>query len=198
MGFAAAIALWVALVVAYPRGNQEMVVLLPDAEGKVGTVVVETEKGEQVVLNSAYATARVDPAGTVRQEKAKEPEVRQTFQAAVAAQPPKPAKFTLYFETGSDELTETTKQEMQRILAEMQRRESPEVAVIGHTDLVGDSESNDDLSVSRAERVKALLIQLGVPADRITTAGRGKREPAVRTSQGVDEPRNRRVEVDIR
>lgn len=198
MGFAAAIALWVALVVAYPRAGQEMVVLLPDAEGKVGTVIVETEKGEQVVLNSAYATARVDPAGSVRQETAKEPEVKQTFQAAVAAQPAKPAKFTLYFETGSDELTDATRQEMQRVLAEMQRRESPEVTVIGHTDLVGDSESNDDLSVNRAERVKALLIQLGVPAERITTAGRGKREPAVRTSQGVDEPRNRRVEIDVR
>ena len=59
MGFAAAIALWTALVVGYPRGGQEMVVLLPDAEGKVGTVVVETARGEQVVLNSAYATSKV-------------------------------------------------------------------------------------------------------------------------------------------
>lgn len=198
MGFAAAIALWVALVVAYPRTGQEMVVLLPDAEGKVGTVVVESDKGEQVVLNSAYATARVDPAGTVRRETAKEPEIERTFQAAVAAQPPKPAKFTLYFETGSDELTQATRQELQRVLTEMRQRESPEVTVIGHTDLVGDRESNDDLSVNRAERVKAMLIELGVPADRITTAGRGKREPAVRTSQGVGEPRNRRVEIDVR
>lgn len=198
MGFAAAIALWVTLVVAYPRTSQEMVVLLPDAEGKVGTIVVETEKGERVVLNSAYATARVDPAGTVRRETAKEPEVRQAFQAAVAAQPPKPVQFTLYFETGTDEFTEGAKPEVQRFLAEMRRRESPEVTVIGHTDLVGDAESNDDLSVKRAERVKAMLIQLGVPAEHITAAGRGKREPAVRTSQGVDEPRNRRVEIDVR
>ncbi len=198
MGLAAAIALWVALVVAYPRTSQEMVVLLPDAEGKVGTIIVETEKGEQVVLNSAYATARVDPAGTVRRETAQDPEVRQTFRAAVAAQPPRPVQFTVYFETGTDEFSEGAKPEVQRLLAEIKRRDSPEVTVIGHTDLVGDSESNDDLSVKRAERVKAMLIQLGVPAGRITTAGRGKREPAVRTSQGVDEPRNRRVEIDVR
>src|SRR3954471_1126931 len=103
MGFAAAIALWVALVVAYPRGGQEMVVLLPDAEGKVGTIVVETDKGEQVVLNSAYATARADAVGTVKRDTAKEEEIKQTFQSALAAQPPKPVSFTLYFETGTDE-----------------------------------------------------------------------------------------------
>ena len=198
MGFAAAFALWLTLVIAYPRPAPEMVVLLPDAEGKVGTVVVETDKGQQVVLNSAYATARSDPDGTVKRETAKEEEVRQTFQSALAAQPPKPVSFTLYFETGSDELTEATKPELQRLLAEMRRRDSPDISVIGHTDLVGDNEANDDLSVKRAERVKAILIGLGVPADRIQVAGRGKREPAVQTSQGIDEPRNRRVEVDVR
>ncbi|HZR67966.1 MAG TPA: OmpA family protein [Burkholderiales bacterium] len=198
MGFAAAIALWVALVVGYPRGGQEMVVLLPDAEGKVGTIVVETEKGEQVVLNSAYATARSDRAGTVKRETAKEEEVRQTFQSALAAQPRKPASFTIYFDTGSDELPDAMKPEIERVLAEMKSRESPEITVIGHTDLVGANEDNDDLSVKRAERVRDVLIRSGVPADRITVAGRGKREPAVRTSQGIDEPRNRRVVIDVR
>lgn len=198
MGFVAAIALWVALVVAYPRGGQEMVVLLPDAEGKVGTVVVETAKGEQVVLNSAFATARSGPAGSVQQETTPEQEVKQTFRSALAAQPPKPASFTLYFETGTDELTEAAKPELQRLLAETKRREAADITVTGHTDLVGANESNDDLSLKRAERVKAILVELGVPAERILVAARGKREPAVRTSQGVDEPRNRRVVVDVR
>ncbi|HEY6862752.1 MAG TPA: OmpA family protein [Burkholderiales bacterium] len=198
MGFAAAIALWVALVVGYPRGGHEMVVLLPDADGKVGTIVVETDKGEQVVLNSAYATARADPVGTVKRETVKEEEIRQTFQSALAAQPKKPVSFTIYFDTGSDELGDAMKPEIERVLAEMKSRESPEVTVIGHTDLVGANEDNDDLSVKRAERVRDVLVRFGVPADRITVAGRGKREPAVRTSQGVDEPRNRRVVIDVR
>jgi outer membrane protein OmpA-like peptidoglycan-associated protein len=198
MGFAVAIALWVALVVAYPRGPQEMVVLLPDADGKVGTIVVETDKGRQVVLNSAYATARADPAGSVRRETVKQEEVRRTFGPALAAQPPKPVSFTLYFETGSDEFADTAKSEIQRLLDEIKHRESPDITVIGHTDLVGDNEVNDDLSVKRAERVKAMLVRLGVPADHIVVAGRGKREPAVPTSAGIDEPRNRRFEVDVR
>ncbi len=198
MGFAAAIALWVTLVLAYPRPSQETVVLLPDAEGKVGTIVVETANGKQVVLNSAYATARTSPAGTLTHETAKEDEVRQTFRSALAAQPQKPASFTLYFDTGSDDLTASMKPEIERVLAEMKRRETAEITVIGHTDLVGASEANDELSVMRAERVKAILVQAGVPAERISVVGRGKREPAVRTSQGVDEPRNRRVVIEVR
>jgi outer membrane protein OmpA-like peptidoglycan-associated protein len=198
MGFVAAIALFVTLIVAYPRAPQEMIVLLPDSEGKVGTIVVETAKGEQVVLNSAYATARSDAAGGVKRETVKQEEVQQTFRSALAAQPTKPATFTLYFETGSDEITEAAKAELQRVLAEISHRDSPDITVIGHTDLVGDNEANDDLSVKRAERVKAVLVGLGIPADRILVAGRGKRDPAVRTSQGIDEPRNRRVQIEVR
>ena len=199
MGFLTAIALWLTLVLAYPRGPEEMVVLLPDADGKVGTIVVETAKGEQIVLDSAYATARSDRVrGGVTRETAKEEEVKETFQSALAAQPPKPASFTLYFETGTDEFTDASKPELQRVLAEVAARGSADISVIGHTDLVGASESNDDLSVKRAERVKAMLVGAGIPAERILVSGRGKREPAVRTSQGVDEPRNRRVEVDVR
>ena len=46
--------------------------------------------------------------------------------------------------------------------------------------------------------MKELLVGMGVPTDSIETAGRGSREPLVDTAEGVDEPRNRRVEVNVR
>jgi outer membrane protein OmpA-like peptidoglycan-associated protein len=196
MGPAIAIALFIAVVVMHPT-HKEMVVLLPDSEGKVGTIVVETEKGEEVVLNSAYASAR-GAGGSVTRETASTEEIKQTFEVAIAAQPPKPVSFTLYFETGTDEFTPESKVEVQRLLDEMGRRAAPDITVIGHTDLVGDAQSNDELSKQRAERVKSILMGLGIPADRILVAGRGKREPIVPTAEGVDEPRNRRVEVNVR
>jgi outer membrane protein OmpA-like peptidoglycan-associated protein len=70
--------------------------------------------------------------------------------------------------------------------------------VIGHTDTVGGVEDNDELSLQRAERVKADLVAQGIPADRIRAAGRGEREPVVPTVDNVDEPRNRRVEINVR
>ena len=46
--------------------------------------------------------------------------------------------------------------------------------------------------------MKSFLVQIGIPAERITTAGRGERELLVRTPDETDEPRNRRVEINVR
>jgi outer membrane protein OmpA-like peptidoglycan-associated protein len=197
MGPAIAIAVFIAVIVGHPP-HHETVVLLPDAEGKTGSIVVETEKGEEVVLNSAYSSATTNAVGSIKEEKTSEETVKQNFEVAIAAQPIKPMSFTLYFETGTDEFTPESKVEVQRMLEEMARRPSPDITVIGHTDLVGDNQSNDELSRQRAERVKTILMGMGIPADRILVAGRGKREPVVPTAEGVDEPRNRRVEINVR
>jgi len=39
---------------------------------------------------------------------------------------------------------------------------------------------------------------MGVPAQNITAAGRGRREPLIATGDNVNEPRNRRVELNVR
>jgi outer membrane protein OmpA-like peptidoglycan-associated protein len=41
-------------------------------------------------------------------------------------------------------------------------------------------------------------VRRGIAPDRITTAGRGEREPLVPTADEVAEPRNRRVEISVR
>jgi len=180
---------------ATPR--QDLVVLLPDKEGKVGTVVVQNPKGN-AVLNTAYATARTTSDGGVQRGTASQSEVKNVFGSTLAAQPPRPISFTLYFESGSDEFTEQSKQEVKRLLAEMARRQAPDITAIGHTDLVGPDPSNDALSLQRAERVKSILVGMGIPAERILTAGRGRREPLIPTADGESEPRNRRVEISVR
>lgn len=177
--------------------RQDLVVLLPDKDGKVGTLVVQNQKGS-TVLNTAYATARTAPDGGVERGVASQNEIKELFGNAIAAQPPRPISFTLYFESGSDEFTEQSKQEVKRLLAEMARRQASDITVIGHTDLVGPDPSNDALSLQRAGRVKSILVGMGVPAERILTAGRGRREPLIPTANGVIEPRNRRVEISVR
>lgn len=177
--------------------SQDLVVLLPDKDGKVGTVIVQNQKGS-TVLNTAYATARTAPDGSVARGTASQGEIKEVFGSALSAQPPRPISFTLYFESGSDEITAQSKQEVKRILAEMARREAPDITVIGHTDLVGSDPSNDALSLQRAGRVKSMLVGMGVPAERILIAGRGRREPLIPTADGVIEPRNRRVEISVR
>ena len=177
--------------------SQDLVVLLPDKEGRVGTVVVQGQKGN-TVLNTAYATVRTTSDGGVQRGTASQNEVKDLFGSALAAQPPRPISFTLYFESGSDEFTEQSQQEVKRLLTEMGRRQAPDITVIGHADLVGPDPSNDALSLQRAERVKSILVGMGIPNERILTAGRGRREPLIPTADGVTEPRNRRVEISVR
>ncbi len=177
--------------------NKDLVVLLPDKNGKVGTVIVENAKGK-AVLNSAYASARTAADGSIRSSTATQEEMTGVFGSALGAQPPRPMSFMLYFESGTDQFTDQSKAEVKRLLAEMERRQAPDITVIGHTDLVGSDPSNDALSLQRAERVKAILVDMGIPAERILTAGRGRREPIVSTPGGVPEARNRRVEISVR
>jgi len=42
------------------------------------------------------------------------------------------------------------------------------------------------------------MVERGIPADRIQARGRGERELLVRTADEVREPRNRRVEINVR
>jgi outer membrane protein OmpA-like peptidoglycan-associated protein len=171
----------------------ETVVLLPGPDGKVGKVTVE-RRGERAVLDRAYAASS---SGSVVVQLS-ESEVRQEYGPLLAALPPRPVSYVLYFVTGQDELTDASKAEMRKLLDELRSRPQSDIVVIGHTDRVGGDRANDALSLQRAERVRAELLNLGIAASRLRSAGRGEREPLVPTADGVEEPRNRRVEVNVR
>ncbi|MFL6564398.1 MAG: OmpA family protein [Burkholderiales bacterium] len=211
-----------ALVLLFPA-TKETVVVVPSADGHVGMVVVE-RGDDRVILNEAYATSRVTSDGQIHLEKLQpkdagsqaqqppgepapvsQPALEQLaaampmFHDAIAALPPRPVSFLLYFVTGTDDLTEASKLELARMLEELRRRPVADMVVIGHTDRVGNAPANDELSLQRAERVKSEFVAQGIaPAERIRAAGRGEREPVVPTENDVDEPLNRRVEVSVR
>jgi outer membrane protein OmpA-like peptidoglycan-associated protein len=176
-----------------PQGS---VVLLPDPGGKA-TAVTVTQGSQQVVLDQPYAAARVGSDGP-KAYQSNAQEVQAQFGAALAARPLPPAQFTLYFVEGKDEFTAESKKIVDEVFAEIARRPVPDIQVIGHTDKVGSDTVNDPLSRSRAEVVRKALLARGIPADRVVSSGRGKREPAVHTADGVAEPRNRRVEILVR
>jgi outer membrane protein OmpA-like peptidoglycan-associated protein len=214
-----------ALVLLFPA-TKEIVVVVPSADGHVGMVVVE-RGDDRVILNEAYATSRVTSDGQIKLERLPEREVQALertappsssekatapqsalervaaalpmFHDTVAAMPVRPVSFLLYFITGTDDLTEASKLELSRMLDELRRREVADIVVIGHTDRVGNAQANDELSLARAERVKTEFVAQGIaPAERIRAAGRGEREPLVPTENDVDEPLNRRVEINVR
>jgi outer membrane protein OmpA-like peptidoglycan-associated protein len=172
------------------------VILLPEKEGKDGAVVVRG--GEQaIVLDRPYAAAELTTSGP-RRYQSDDSEVQAKFGAALAAQPRRPAQFTLYFVEGTGTLVEDSKRAFESVFAEIAARPVVDVVVIGHTDRVGSDPFNDALALQRAEAVRALLLGRGVAAESVVTVGRGKREPKVPTADGVAEPLNRRVEILVR
>jgi outer membrane protein OmpA-like peptidoglycan-associated protein len=79
-------------------------------------------------------------------------------------------------------------------------RQHPEwesITIEGHTDARGPDRFNDWLSDTRAERVRAVLVELGMPTDRIHTRGYGRSKPRVRESTPEAHQQNRRVEFVV-
>jgi outer membrane protein OmpA-like peptidoglycan-associated protein len=172
-------------------------VVVPASDGHVGKIVVQSGLQTQVV-DTAYGAQRVRSDGRIEAATLSESEVRAIFGATLAALPGKPTSFTLYFLEGRDELTDESKVELEKVFGELKRRPLPDIMVIGHTDTVGGLEYNDRLSRARADRLREMLVDLGIPGGRIQAAGRGKRELLVPTEDNISEARNRRVEISVR
>jgi len=175
----------------------DKVILLPDPDGKVGAVVVRSASGEQTI-DKAYAGVDVAQNGKIETTMDSQQVVETRYSDLLAARPPRPMTFTLFFLFDSaTELAPDSSATVEKIKAVLATWPAPQVVVIGHTDLAGSQDFNDRLSLRRAQSAAAFLIKEGIPAKQIETAGRGKREPLVPTPDGVPNRMNRRVVITI-
>lgn len=196
-GAIAAVAVLLGACAAAPN-TRELVVLVPDQSGTTGAVVVTNPRGSSAVLDKPYTAALLEKGDPVAPPPVEREQVTKLFTHAIAAQPERPISFQLYFLEDSDEYTVASKDAFEKVFVEVARRKVAEIAVIGHTDRVGPVEYNDTLSLRRAERVRKDFVERGIPSNSISVAGRGEREPVVPTADEVSEPRNRRVEINVR
>ena len=187
---------WLGSLLRAPDKAPELFAVVPARDGHIGAIVVRTPQGENL-LNSAYGAVRI-AGGTSTPSFLDASQVREMFGETIDALPGTPTSFTLYFLEGKDELTTESQAQLEEVFAELKRRPLPDIMVIGHTDTVGALDFNDRLSRARAERMRELLIERGLPAGRIQAAGRGKRELLIPTDDNISEPRNRRVEINVR
>jgi OOP family OmpA-OmpF porin len=177
---------------------RDMVVVIPESDGHVGAVVLQSHD-PKIVLDKAYAAAAPGfLGGAMKPAPADAKEVDQIFGSALAAQPIPPKSYTLYFLNDSDELVPDSRAAFDEVFAEIARRKAAEIVVTGHTDTTGTPEHNDQLSLERAKSVVRLFVARGLAPEAVTAAGRGQRELLVPTGDQAPEPRNRRVEITVR
>ncbi len=104
----------------------------------------------------------------------------------------------LHFIFDSDQLVPDSVDLAENVYSNILSRNEGDVFVVGHTDTTGSQSYNDSLSLRRAEKVRDSLIELGLEAERVKISGMGERELLVETADNVYEPRNRRVEINMR
>lgn len=109
---------------------------------------------------------------------------------------PLPQAYTVYFDTGQSALSPEATATVSQAAAAFKQGASA-VAVRGHTDTVGNPESNLQLSLRRAASVRDALQRSGVPAAAILTGGVGEQDLPVPTADQVPERRNRSVDIAI-
>ena len=101
------------------------------------------------------------------------------------------------FKTGSDEINSSSYVRLNISAVDLVRNPELYVIVAGHTDTVGDSGFNRELSQKRAASVKTYLIDRGVDASRLSARGFGDSEPAASNDTSEGRAKNRRVELRI-
>ena len=103
----------------------------------------------------------------------------------------------ILFPFNSYDVLPAGRENLRQLAQSLQRYPGTEVLIVGHTDNVGTDAYNLTLSQRRAESAKSYLVSMGIPSDRIRTAGRGESEPIASNETTSGQQQNRRVEVAI-
>ena len=101
------------------------------------------------------------------------------------------------FDTDSAVLTADSSAQLDNIATILRAYPQAHVAVVGHTDSVGDEAANVVLSRARANTVAAKLTADGVQPQRVHAEGHGSQQPMADNATEAGRAENRRVELGV-
>ena len=99
------------------------------------------------------------------------------------------------FESGQTELRKEAMASLVEVVDLLQSEPDKEIRIEGHSDSVGDANTNLEISQKRADAVLEALVSLGVEAERVTTQGMGEDFPIASNETEEGRAQNRRVDV---
>jgi outer membrane protein OmpA-like peptidoglycan-associated protein/Tol biopolymer transport system component len=103
----------------------------------------------------------------------------------------------IFFETGSYQLKNESKIELQKLKSFLQLNTTVSIEISGHTDNVGDKKSNQILSQNRAKAVYDYLIANEITKERLSYKGFGDSMPIDDNNTDKGRANNRRTEFMI-
>jgi OOP family OmpA-OmpF porin len=110
---------------------------------------------------------------------------------------PVKANLMIHFATDKAEITPESRPLVKKFAEFLIKNKGSLVHIIGHTDWRGSDQYNMALSKRRAKAVRDLLVEYGVSASRLSTEGRGEREPIASNKTPEGMALNRRTEVHL-
>jgi OmpA-OmpF porin, OOP family len=97
------------------------------------------------------------------------------------------------FEVNSARLTPASRAILEDVARDLVKYPRLRIELQGHTDSSGSDAYNLKLSQDRADAVRALLVEQGVPADQVVARGYGETKPIAENTTTDGRARNRRV-----
>jgi OOP family OmpA-OmpF porin len=106
----------------------------------------------------------------------------------------------LHFNTNksSDKLTDVEQQKVEDLVKYLDHVKEANILIVGHSDNVGNRDSNIALGQKRAEFSKNYLSKKGIESARITTESKGPDEPIGENTTAEGKANNRRTVITIK
>ena len=104
---------------------------------------------------------------------------------------------TVYIQFGfnSDVIADESKSQVEAIYSVLQEQKSLCLRIAGHTDAIGDTAYNRELSLRRSQSVLAALTGVGITGTRLRAEGYGPDQPVADNKTAEGRAKNRRVEL---
>lgn len=164
-------------VVGRNQGNTAAGAIIGAAVGGAAGAIIGRQMDRQAEeLRQEVANAEVERVGEG---------IQVTFNSAIL------------FDFAKSDLRPQSQSDLADLAQSLKKYPNTDVVIYGHTDNVGSDATNDPLSLRRAQAAGNYLVAQGVASSRVTTVGRGKREPIASNDTEAGRQQNRRVEIGI-
>lgn len=181
--------------------SRSLIVLLPDSEGHVGELLIETRRGTIAMDKPFYAVSTVSNQAPESPRSLKKHDIEVKFENALRAEPSQRFRFiknTFYCLKNSTELTPDSKSMLLKAIRQIITKPPLEIYVVGHADRMGTESYNQHLSHQRALSIQNELVANGSSSKIILISFLGESRPIINTPDEVEEPKNRRVEIILK